>query len=86
MVRNRKLSKAISDLGWEQFRTLTEAKCDKYDREFRVIDRWEPTNQKFSCCGSRGAKKELNVSLRDMKREWTCLNCGAFDDRDINLL
>ncbi|MGK7899196.1 MAG: RNA-guided endonuclease InsQ/TnpB family protein, partial [Xenococcus sp. (in: cyanobacteria)] len=41
MVRNRKLSKAISDLGWRQFRTLTEAKCEKYGREFRVIDRWE---------------------------------------------
>ncbi|MGD1714063.1 RNA-guided endonuclease InsQ/TnpB family protein [Dapis sp. BLCC M172] len=25
MVKNRKLSKAISDLGWRQFRTLTEA-------------------------------------------------------------
>ncbi|MDJ0519509.1 MAG: zinc ribbon domain-containing protein [Trichodesmium sp. MO_231.B1] len=25
-----------------------------------------------------GAKKELNV------REWTCLNCGAKHDRDVN--
>ncbi len=40
--RNRKLGKAISDLGWRQFRTLTEAKCEKYGREFRVIDRWKP--------------------------------------------
>ncbi|MDJ0557064.1 MAG: RNA-guided endonuclease TnpB family protein [Microcoleaceae cyanobacterium MO_207.B10] len=78
MVRNRKLAKAISDLGWRQFRTLTEAKCDKYGREFRVIDRWEPTSQKCSCCGFKGGKKELNV------REWTCLNCGTFHDRDIN--
>ena len=78
MVKNRKLAKAISDLGWRQFRTLTEAKCEKYGREFRVIDRWEPTSQKCSCCGFRGGKKELNV------REWTCLNCGTFHDRDIN--
>nr|WP_293098541.1 hypothetical protein [Okeania sp. SIO2F4] len=28
--RNRKLAKAISDLGWRQFKTLTEAKCNKY--------------------------------------------------------
>ncbi len=78
MVRNRKLAKAISDLGWRQFRTLTEAKCEKYGREFRVIDRWEPTSQKCSRCGFKGGKKELDV------REWTCLNCGAVHDRDIN--
>ncbi|OZH52767.1 transposase [Hydrocoleum sp. CS-953] len=78
MVSNRKLSKAISDLGWRQFRTLTENKCEKYGREFRVIDRWEPTSQKCSACGFPGGKKELNV------REWTCLNCGAVHDRDIN--
>ncbi|NES03210.1 MAG: IS200/IS605 family element transposase accessory protein TnpB [Okeania sp. SIO2F4] len=78
MVRNHKLAKAISDLGWRQFRTLTEAKCEKYGREFRVINKWEPTSQKCSCCGFRGGKKELNV------REWTCLNCGAKHDRDVN--
>ena len=78
MVRNRKLSKAISDLGWRQFRTLTEAKCEKYGREFRVIGRWEPTSQKCSHCGFKGGKKELDV------REWTCLNCGTVHDRDVN--
>ncbi|MDJ0518665.1 MAG: RNA-guided endonuclease TnpB family protein [Trichodesmium sp. MO_231.B1] len=78
MVKNRKLAKAISDLGWRQFRSLTEAKCEKYGREFRVIDRWEPTTQKCSNCGFKGGKKQLNV------REWTCLNCGASHDRDVN--
>ncbi len=78
MVKNRKLSKTISDLGWRKFRILTEAKCEKYGKEFRVIDRWEPTSQKCSCCGFKGGKKELNV------REWTCLSCGAHHDRDIN--
>ncbi len=78
LIRNRKLAKAISDLGWRQFRTLTEGKCEKYDKEFRIINRWEPTSQKCSCCGFKGGKKELNV------REWTCLNCGTFHDRDIN--
>ncbi|GGA05589.1 RNA-guided endonuclease TnpB family protein [Okeania sp. KiyG1] len=77
-LRYRKLAKAISDLGWRQFRTITEAKCEKYGREFKVISRWEPTSQKCSFCGFKGGKKELNV------REWTCLNCGTFHDRDVN--
>ncbi|WP_293075075.1 zinc ribbon domain-containing protein [Okeania sp. SIO3B5] len=77
-LKTVKLAKAISDLGWRQFRTLTEAKCNKYGREFRIISRWEPTSQKCSNCGFQGGKKELNV------RRWTCLNCGASHDRDVN--
>jgi putative transposase len=78
MVKNRKLSRAISDLGWRTFRTMLEYKCNKYGREFRVINRWEPTSQRCSHCGFKGGKKELNI------REWTCLNCGTVHDRDVN--
>ena len=78
MMRNHKLAKHIADAGWRQFRTLIEAKCAKYDREFIVISRWEPTSQKCSVCGFRGGKKKLDV------REWKCINCGTVHDRDIN--
>ncbi|WP_366558095.1 RNA-guided endonuclease TnpB family protein [Okeania sp. SIO3B5] len=78
MVKNRKLSRAISDLGWKKFRTLLEGKAEKYGREFRVIDRWQPTSQVCSCCGFRGGKLDLSV------REWECLNCGRKHDRDTN--
>ena len=60
MVKNRKLSRAISDLGWRQFRTLLEGKAKKCGREFRVIDRWQPTSQVCSCCGFRGGKLDLS--------------------------
>jgi putative transposase len=78
MVRNRKLSKAIGDLGWRQFRTFLEGKAEKSGRDFRVISRWEPTTQKCSCCGFVGGKLDLSV------RGWTCLNCGTVHDRDEN--
>jgi len=78
MIKNRKLSRAISDLGWRTFRTMLEYKANKYGREFQIISRWEPTSQKCSYCGFNGGKKELDV------REWTCLNCGDVRDRDIN--
>lgn len=77
MVKNRKLSRAISDAGWYKFREILSAKCDKYERQLIVIDRWFATSQKCSNCGFSGGKKELNV------REWTCLNCGTYHDRDI---
>ncbi len=78
MMKNRKLARAISDLGWCSFRTLLEAKSAMYGRDFRVIDRWIPTSQTCSCCGFCGGKKELSI------REWTCLNCGKSHDRDLN--
>jgi len=78
MVENRKMSRAISDLGWRSFRDMLSAKSDKYARDFRLISRWEPTSQRCSCCGNIGGKKALNV------REWECLFCGTFHDRDVN--
>ena len=77
LVRNRKLARAISDVGWSKFRQLLTAKCDKYDRHLVVIDRWEPTSQRCSHCGFIGGKKELHV------REWVCLSCNTWHDRDI---
>ncbi|MEA5535794.1 RNA-guided endonuclease TnpB family protein [Crocosphaera sp. XPORK-15E] len=78
MVKNRKLSRVISDLGWRSFRTMLIAKGEMYGRDVRVINRWEPTSQICSCCGEKGGKKELSV------REWTCLFCNSIHDRDIN--
>jgi transposase len=60
------------------FRDMLSAKSDKYGRDFRLISRWEPTSQRCSCCGNIGGKKALNV------REWECLFCGTFHDRDVN--
>jgi putative transposase len=78
MVKNRRLARAISDVGWRQFRTLLESKSIRYGRDLQVISRWEPTSQRCSCCGQIGGKKPLDV------RTWTCLHCGAEHDRDIN--
>jgi len=39
MVKNRRLSRVISLQGWREFRTLCEAKSEKFNRDFRVIDR-----------------------------------------------
>lgn len=66
------------DAGWYKFRELLTAKCDKYNRQLVVINRWEATYQKCSYCGFNGGKKNLNV------REWQCLNCGTAHDKNIN--
>ncbi len=78
MVKNRRLSRAISDLGWRQFRIYLEGKAEKYGREVRIIDRWEPTSQVCSQCRFRSGKLDLSI------REWMCLNCETMHDRDTN--
>ena len=78
MVKNRKLSRAISQQGWYEFRVLCEAKSEKIGREFRVISRWEPTSQVCSDCGFKWGKIDLSI------RSLLCLNCGTQQDRDLN--
>ena len=78
LVKNRKLSRAISDAGWAKFKTMLAAKCDKYGRDLTIVNRWYASSQICSCCGKSGGKKELNV------REWSCLFCSTTHDRDIN--
>ena len=79
MVKNRKLARAISSQGWNLFRTMCEAKSNKYlDREVRVIDKWQPTSQICSSCGYRWGKIDLWV------REIVCLGCGESHCRDTN--
>ena len=78
LVKNRKLSRAISDAGWSKFKTMLRHKCDKYGRDLTIVDRWFASSQICSGCGQSGGKKKLNV------REWTCLFCNTTHDRDIN--
>jgi putative transposase len=78
MIKNRKLSRAISLQGWREFRVLCEAKSQKFGRQFTAINRWEPTSQVCSDCGYTWGKLDLKV------RTVTCVSCGLMHDRDEN--
>jgi putative transposase len=78
MVKNRKLSRVISLQGWREFRTQCAAKSEKFNRDLRVIDRWQPTSQICSCCGFRWGKIDLSI------RSILCLSCGTEQERDEN--
>jgi len=78
MLKNRKLSRAISQAGWYKFRSLCEGKACQHNRDFRVISRWEPTSQVCSECGYRWGKLDLSI------RTIVCVNCGVEHDRDDN--
>ena len=78
MVKNRSLSKSISDAGWSSLVSMISYKSSWYGRTFHKIDRWEPTSKTCSCCGVKAEAMDLSI------REWVCNSCGTSHDRDIN--
>ncbi|MFS7875225.1 RNA-guided endonuclease InsQ/TnpB family protein [Streptomyces asiaticus] len=77
MLSNGKLSRAISDAAWSQFRSMLEYKAAWYGREVIAADRWFPSSKLCSVCGTLRGKLPLGV------RTWTC-DCGTTHDRDVN--
>lgn len=78
MVRNRSLSKVVSDVGWAEFRSLLEYKAARAGRHLIVIDRWYPSSKTCSACGHLLPTPDLGT------RHWTCPACRTRHDRDIN--
>ncbi|MFH1454576.1 MAG: RNA-guided endonuclease TnpB family protein [Armatimonadota bacterium] len=78
MVKNRCLSKAISDSGWGEFTRQLDYKSEWYGRQFNQIPRFYPSSKTCNVCGF--VFKELQLS----QRSWNCTDCGSIHDRDIN--
>jgi putative transposase len=77
MLANRKLSRAISDVGWHEFRRQLEYKSDWLGRYVLFVDRFFPSSKTCSVCGCYFE----NLTLGD--RTLNC-DCGNNMDRDLN--
>jgi IS605 OrfB family transposase len=78
MVRNHKLAKAISDVGWGMFVNFLGYKLDRVGKILVEIDRWFPSSKLCSNCHYQIGELPLEV------RAWNCHNCGTHHDRDGN--
>jgi putative transposase len=78
MVRNHKLAKAISDVGWGTFTNFLAYKLERNGGQLIEIDRWFPSSKLCSNCFYQISELSLDV------REWTCPHCGTHHDRDGN--
>jgi putative transposase len=78
MQQNGKLARHIGQAGWGQIVRRLKDKCEWYGRTLVVADKWFPSSQRCSNCGHVDGSKPLNV------RDWTCSECSASHDRDVN--
>ncbi len=79
MVKNHHLAKAISDASWYELTRQLEYKAKWNGRKYIKIDTFYASSQICSVCGYQ------NPDIKDLSvRTWTCPECGAEHDRDIN--
>ena len=77
LMRNHHLAKSIANASWSQFQTMLEYKCEWYGKQLVVVSA-RNTSRICSACGQNDGPKPLAI------REWTCSECRAHHDRDIN--
>lgn len=78
MVKNRKLSQAVSDVSFGEIARQLKYKSEWHGKKLIVADRWFPSSKICSCCGHK--KKVLKLS----ERTYSCEQCGLVMDRDDN--
>ena len=78
MVRNRKLSRAISDLGFYEFKRQLIYKANQWGKSIKELDRFYPSSKTCHCCNHKVDELPLNI------RNWQCPICNTMHDRDIN--
>lgn len=78
MLSNHKLSRAIADIGFYEFRRQLEYKSKLKGNYLLIAKRWFPSSKTCSNCGQ---KKEV---LKLSERVYHCSACGHEQDRDLN--
>ena len=78
MVKNHNLAKAISNVSFGEITRQLKYKCNLYGKSLLQVDRFYPSSKTCSVCGCVQDKMPLHI------REWTCPDCGAKHDRDLN--
>ena len=78
MIKNRHLSKTISQQKFYEFRTKLLNKCKEKNIELRIVSTFYPSSKLCSNCGH----KKQDLKLKD--RIYKCCDCGLEIDRDYN--
>ena len=72
-----KMGHVTKDNGFGMFRQMIEYKSELYGKTANIIDRWYPSSQTCSQCGTT---HKMDLS----ERTYVCHGCGLVMDRDLN--
>lgn len=78
MLKNGKLSKAISDAALFEKRRQLTYKAEETGSTVVTVDQWFPSSKKCNNCDF------INAELKLSERGWLCPNCGVDNHRDGN--
>ena len=78
LMKNKHLSKAISQAQWYMSRLFLQQQCEKLGIELRLAPRFYPSSKLCSNCGYK------NVDLKLKDRSWECPDCHVVHNRDEN--
>ncbi len=78
LIKNKHLSKSIANASWGKFINLLTYKAENKGKTLMQIDKFFPSSQICSNCGSNTGKKPLHI------RSFTCPNCNTKHHRDLN--
>src|SRR5262247_1858876 len=76
MVKNRRLARAISDVAWGRFITMTKGKAENAGRTFERVD----PNYTSQVCSKCGHRQKMPLAVR----VYECGKCGFVIGRDHN--
>ena len=79
-LAERRMAKSVLDAPWSLFREMLRYKAFRYGASFAV------TNEAFStqvCSEGKSIGGPKGIADLGM-RQWTCSDCGAVHDRDVN--
>ncbi len=78
LARNHRISRAVSDAGWSEFRRMLEYKAVWYGSRIVTAPRFYPSSKRCSGCGN--VAETLSLS----ERTYSCGTCDLVLDRDLN--
>ncbi len=78
MMANRRLARAIADVGWGEFARQLHYKQQWRGGQIHTVDRWFASSRICSRCAVY--RRDLRLS----DRVFTCAGCGLVMDRDVN--